>query len=99
MLFDIVRAMLIYGVIYAVIFTMVGVPGVPRTIGFIQPILLFLGVGCSRAIVGYWMGGGFRGLRDDQSLKNVLIYGAGASGRQLASTIAYSGKQIGRAHV
>lgn len=92
MLLDIVRASLTYGVIYALLFTVISVPGVPRTIGLIQPILLFLGVGCSRAIVGYWIGGGQRNFRKSRSFKNVLIYGAGASGRQLASTIAYSGK-------
>lgn len=92
MLLDIVRASTIYGVVFALIFTVISVPGVPRTIGLIQPILLFLGVGCSRAIVGYWLGGGNRGSRKNQVLRNVLIYGAGASGRQLASTIAYSGK-------
>lgn len=92
MLLDIVRAMLIYGILYATIFTVIGISGVPRTIGFLQPILLFLGIGCSRAIVGYWLGGGHRKFGSEIALKNIMIYGAGASGRQLASTIAYSGK-------
>lgn len=92
MLLDIVRAMLIYGIFYVAIFTVIGISGVPRTIGFLQPILLFLGIGCSRAVVGYWLSGGHRKFRVEPSLKNVMIYGAGASGRQLASTIAYSGK-------
>lgn len=92
MLLDIVRATLIYGAIYALIFTLIRVPGVPRTVGIIQPILLFLGVGCSRAIVGYWLGSGYRKSGKGRSLKSVLIYGAGASGRQLANSIAYSGQ-------
>jgi FlaA1/EpsC-like NDP-sugar epimerase len=92
MMLDIVRAVLIYAVLYALIFTVLRVPGVPRSIGLLQPILLFLGVGCSRAIVGYWIGGGQRRNGNGRPLKSVLIYGAGASGRQLASSIAYSGQ-------
>ncbi|WOK35111.1 nucleoside-diphosphate sugar epimerase/dehydratase [Sphingomonas sp. C3-2] len=91
MLIDIVRSMFIYGVLFALIFAVMGVPGVPRTIGLIQPMLLFLGVGCSRAIVGYWLGSGFHHRKLNNHFTNVLIYGAGASGRQLASAIAYSG--------
>ena len=35
------RATLIYGILYAVIFTFIGVQGVPRTVGLIQPIVVF----------------------------------------------------------
>ena len=39
--FNSFRAVLIYGLIYAVIITLVNITDVPRTIGIIQPILLF----------------------------------------------------------
>ena len=43
--------------IYALIFTAIGIQGVPRTIGLIQPILLLLLVGASRALARFWLGG------------------------------------------
>ena len=43
------RAMLLYGVVFAAVFTFYGVQGVPRTVGLIQPLLLLVLVGASRA--------------------------------------------------
>jgi FlaA1/EpsC-like NDP-sugar epimerase len=83
------QAVFAYGIIYAGLFTVIGFPGVPRSIGLIQPILLFLAVGTSRAFVRYWLGGRYRQhLRGPRA--NVLIYGAGAAGRQLALALAES---------
>lgn len=90
-LVDIVRSVTIYGVIFAFIFSVVGVHGVPRTVGLIQPIVMFLGIGCSRAVVGYWLGSAYRRKHRSEPKINILIYGAGAAGRQLASAISYSG--------
>ncbi|RYF44355.1 MAG: polysaccharide biosynthesis protein, partial [Cytophagaceae bacterium] len=53
----VVRACTAYGVIYATIFTAYGVDGVPRTVGIIQPLLLFAMVFLSRASASYWLGG------------------------------------------
>ena len=36
------RAISIYAIIYAIIFTVIGVADIPRTVGIIQPILLLL---------------------------------------------------------
>ena len=84
------RACLVYGAVYAMIFTFISVPGIPRTVGLIQPVLLFLAVAASRALAHYLLGGNYRQiLREVQSL-NVLVYGAGASGRQLAAAVAQS---------
>jgi FlaA1/EpsC-like NDP-sugar epimerase len=41
-LLTVTRAVAIYGLLYASIFTAIGVQEVPRTIGIIQPILLLL---------------------------------------------------------
>ena len=51
------RAMLLYGVLYAGVFTFYGVEGVPRTVGLIQPVLLLLLVGASRSAARVWLGG------------------------------------------
>jgi FlaA1/EpsC-like NDP-sugar epimerase len=55
-LLAVARAIGIYGLLYATLFTAIGVPDVPRTIGIIQPILLLLFVGASRAFVRIWLG-------------------------------------------
>lgn len=86
----VVRACALYGIVYAALFTAIGFQHIPRTIGIIQPILLFLSIGASRAIARYWLGGGYHRLRRFGKRKNVLIYGAGSAGRQLAAGIANS---------
>lgn len=53
----VLKAIVIYGLVYSAIFTAVGVNGIPRTVGLIQPILLLLTVGSSRVIARYWLGG------------------------------------------
>jgi FlaA1/EpsC-like NDP-sugar epimerase len=85
-----VRAILIYGVFFSAIFTFMGVEGVPRTIGLIQPILFFLLVGASRSAARVWLGGLYQQEIKKASLPKVLIYGAGSAGRQLASGVANS---------
>lgn len=86
----ILRACAIYGVGYVAIFTVIGVPGVPRSIGVLQPILLFLAVGSSRAWAHSWLGGSYRRLIEAGNRRRVLVYGAGSAGRQLAAGLANS---------
>jgi len=85
-----VKASALYAVMYGTVFTLIGVDGVPRTIGIIQPVLLFLFVVSSRAFARYWLGGFYRTELKRALLPNVLIYGAGATGRQLADALANS---------
>jgi FlaA1/EpsC-like NDP-sugar epimerase len=89
-LMAVVRACAVYGAIYGAVFTAIGVAGVPRTIGLIQPILLFLAVGASRALARYWLSGGYLVLMRLGTQRRVLIYGAGSAGRQLAAGLATS---------
>lgn len=84
------RAMLLYSLAFAAIFTFWGVDGVPRTVGLIQPILLLLLVGASRAAARVWLGGLYHQQLRKASLPQALIYGAGNAGRQLASAMANS---------
>lgn len=84
------RAMLIYGILFATMFTFIGVQGVPRTVGLIQPIVVFLLVGASRAAVRVWLGGLYQLEIKKSSLPKVMIYGAGSAGRQFALGMANS---------
>lgn len=80
----------VYGIIYFSIFTAFGIVGVPRTVGIIQPILLFLAVGGTRVLGRHWLTGRFRDPFQRSAKRRVLIYGAGQAGRQLAAAIADS---------
>jgi FlaA1/EpsC-like NDP-sugar epimerase len=84
------RAIFIYGILFTGIFTFIGVEGVPRTIGLIQPIVVFFLVSTSRASARVWLGGLYQMEVKKSSLPKVLIYGAGSAGRQLASGMAHS---------
>lgn len=81
-----------YGLCYAAIISAYALDNIPRTIGILQPILLFLAVVAVRTTVGYILRGGFSRRSDRKSHDRVVIYGAGSSGRQLASAIASSGE-------
>ncbi len=89
-LMTVAKSMLIYGVIYSAIFTFYGLSEVPRTIGLIQPLILFFMVGFSRAAVRVWLGDKYLGIIKEAVRSKVLIYGAGRTGRQLAAAIAHS---------
>lgn len=84
------RAMATYGLIYMAVFTVVGIRGVPRSVGVIQPLLLFIGVGASRVLVRLVLGDLYRSIVNKRKAPGVLIYGAGAAGRQLASALGHS---------
>ena len=86
----VVRAMLLYGLAFSAIFTFWTVAGVPRTVGLIQPVLLLVLVGASRAAARVWLGGLYHQRLRKAALPRVLIYGAGSAGRQLASAMANS---------
>ena len=89
-LLAVARAIGIYGLLYAAIFTAIGVAGVPRTVGIIQPILLLLFVGASRAFARLWLGDQYQSILRHAARPKVLIYGAGGAGRQLAAALANS---------
>lgn len=83
---------LIYTGLYFFVFTLVGVDSVPRSIGIIQPLLLFNLIGCSRYMVRYWLGGmSSKKLKSSRLKSVVLIYGAGSAGRQLANALSANG--------
>ena len=84
---SLIRAVVAYSAVYMLVFTVIGVPGVPRTVGVIQPMLMFLMVGISRVGVRFFLGDLYRRLWQAKDLPGVLIYGAGSAGRQLASAL------------
>ncbi len=78
---------MIYGVFFAAIFTLVGVAGVPKSMGLMQPVIFAIGVMASRLLVRRWLGGfGHERLRS--GVPRALVYGAGSAGRQLADGLS-----------
>jgi FlaA1/EpsC-like NDP-sugar epimerase len=89
------RVFIIYTCLFFIVFAIIGVEGVPRSIGVIQPILLFIGIGTSRYCIRVWLGG----INNVQkSLHQVtplaLIYGAGSAGRQLAAALSLNKEML-----
>ena len=81
---NILKAFLIYGIIYSIIFTIIRVEGVPRTIGIIQPLVFFILICSSRFFVASYL----EDIDENKSIKGkktqAIIYGAGNRGYQLS---------------
>lgn len=89
-LMTVTKACAVYALMFAALITTYGFSGIPRTIGIIQPILLLLLVGTSRAFARYWLGSSYSQQLMLSAVPRVLIYGAGSSGRQLAAALRNS---------
>ena len=89
-LMTVLKASAILSVVLVLVFAVVSVPGVPRAIGVLLPLLLMVMVMLSRLVVRYWLGGMYQSAALRLSLPRVLIYGAGSAGRQLAAALKTS---------
>lgn len=88
-LYTLTKALIIYTFGFALVFTIAGVPGVPKSMGLLQPMIFALGVIVLRLFVRHWLGNhGANRKRID--LPRVLVYGAGSAGRQLAMGLGQS---------
>ena len=77
------KSIFLYGFIYAFFISIITLKDVPRTIGIIQPLLLFFGVGGSRALIRFCIGDLYQIRLKKSCLPKAVIYGAGDSGRKL----------------
>jgi len=82
------RSVGLYGILYSFIFTFIGMIGVPRTLGIIQPVLLLMLVGASRGLVRVLLGDHYLLLLRKSKRQKVLVYGAGYAGRQLVAALS-----------
>ncbi len=53
------KTLLIYGLLYARVFTVVGIAGVPRSVGILQPLLVLIGINSSRSLIRIWLGNAY----------------------------------------
>ena len=84
-IFSVAISIIIYSSVYFCVFGLYQVEGVPRSIGILQPMLLFFAVSSSRLYVKFILGTSL--FKKNKSTKATLIYGAGSVGRQLASSL------------
>lgn len=82
----IAKAVGVYGLIFFAVLLLAKWDGVPRSLGLIQPMLLLLMVGTSRALARFWLGAWTRKSRYSEG--RLLIYGAGEAGVQTASALS-----------
>jgi len=83
-IFTVFVATLAYSLLYFTIIGIYGIQGIPRSIGIIQPILLFLGISATRIIIKFLF---LTTFKKTKGKINVVIYGAGSAGRQLLTSL------------
>ena len=89
------RVFIIYTGLFFIVFTIIGVDEVPRSIGIIQPILLFISIGTSRYLIRAWLGGISNVQKSfHQGKPLAIIYGAGSAGRQLAAALSLNKEML-----
>jgi FlaA1/EpsC-like NDP-sugar epimerase len=86
------RAVALYGLILLAILLVQKWPGVPRTLGVLQPLIFFLLVGGSRAFARFWLAS--LSAANSKAAGRMLIYGAGTAGVQTASALGLSGQFV-----
>jgi FlaA1/EpsC-like NDP-sugar epimerase len=86
------RAIGLYAIIYSAVFTAYGFPLVPRTIGILQPLLLLVSLALVRLLASQLLSEHVMSAKSQAGLPAVLIYGAGNSGQQLATSIQAKGE-------
>lgn len=90
-LWTIIKAVTLYAVIWSGVVFYVGVEGIPRSIAIINWLAAILLIGGSRMAVRWWFAGiEVFGPAPQKLKRNVVIYGAGTAGIQLASVLGYS---------
>lgn len=67
-------------------------PGVPRSLGVLQPLVFLLMVGSSRAAARFWLAD--LGNAQKKAEGRLLIFGAGTAGVQTASAMGISGQFV-----
>ena len=90
-LWVIVQAVTLFALFWGVIVLLSGIQGVPRSVIIINWIIGTLLIGGSRAIGRWWFSKKNQSdFIQNEIYKNVLVYGAGSAGVQLATALSFS---------
>ena len=82
-IFTVFIATLTYTLLYFAVIGIYGIKGIPRSIGIIQPMLLFLTISATRVSIKFLF---LTNFKKSKNKTNVLIYGAGNAGRQVLAS-------------
>ena len=85
-LLAIVYAVTVFGVLFFAILAWQRWPGIPRSVGLIQPLVFLLLVAASRTSARFWLQAA--GPQRGGTAGRLLIYGAGEAGVQTAAAVA-----------
>lgn len=88
-IFLLFKSILVYGILYFLLILFLNLPNISKSIGIIQPMLLFFTITSSRLFIKNILNKGLDS-RNLSKKKNVLIYGAGGAGRQLVMALENS---------
>jgi FlaA1/EpsC-like NDP-sugar epimerase len=83
-IFTVFVATFVYALLYFAVIGIYGIQGIPRSIGIIQPILLFLSISVTRVSIRFLF---ISSIKKKKNKTNILIYGAGSAGRQLLTSL------------
>lgn len=86
----VVQACFQYGVLYFMAIMLFLPAGLPRSIGILQPLLLLLAIGSSRAMARFWFHPGYGPSTATCIKERLLIFGAGSAGIQIASALQHN---------
>ena len=90
-LWTIIKAVSIYAVIWSALVFISGAVGVPRSVTLINWLAAILLIGSSRMVARWWfVGMDVSKPGQKKPKRNIVIYGAGNAGIQLASVLEYS---------
>ena len=86
-LISVSKAIFLHGILYGMRISILGIVGIPRTIGLIQPLLLFFLIISWRVLARFFL----RTLNNEHYVKKdytkALVYGAGEAGRRLVKAM------------
>lgn len=86
------KAVVAYGIVLLGVLLWRQWPGVPHSLGVLQPLVFLLLVGSSRSAARFWLAD--LGDAQKKAEGRLLIFGAGTAGVQTASGIAISGQYV-----
>jgi FlaA1/EpsC-like NDP-sugar epimerase len=86
-LFALMRSCVFMSLVLAVLLLSLRIDSMPRTLSVIHPLVFFLGLAGERLLLSQLIVDALQGLRRIPTRRQVLVYGAGVSGQQLAASI------------
>ena len=86
----VIKAVSLYTLAWGTVVLLGAISGVPRSVLLINWLVTLLLVGGTRALARWWLTGNLKLNQDNLAKKQVLIYGAGAAGMQIAAGLSGS---------